>query len=89
MILMVEGLPKRINRAWRQVLASQIPVLQQLFSMFLRPFGHELLGATGQPARDQLETVDVERGLIVAVGGVEVRPALVLRPSKYIQITIP
>jgi hypothetical protein len=66
MTLMVEGLSEGINRAWRLVLASQIPVLPQLFLMLLRPFDHQFLGATRQPTCNQLEVVDIERGLVVA-----------------------
>jgi hypothetical protein len=43
MASMVDGLSERINRAWRLVLASQIPALQQLLLMRFCPFGHQLL----------------------------------------------
>lgn len=89
MVLMVDGLPQGINRTKWLVLPGQVPVLSQLVLVLLRPFGYQPLGSAGHPSGDQLEVVDVERGLVVAVGSVEVWTALVLGLVEVLQITIP
>jgi hypothetical protein len=55
----------------------------------LRPLDHEPPSPRRELTGDDFEALDVHRGLVVAVGGVEVRLPRWWASSWYIQITIP
>jgi hypothetical protein len=74
MNVMVEPLSKRIDGLQRLVTARAVPILAQLRLMLARPFDDEPEGARRNRTRDDREVFDVDRGLVVAVPSVEMRP---------------
>jgi hypothetical protein len=71
--VLVERLPKRIDELQRLVAARAVPVLAQLRLMLARPFDDEPEGARRNPTGDDRQVFDVDRSLVIAVPGVEMR----------------
>jgi hypothetical protein len=71
---MVDRLSQGFDRLKRLMPARAFPVVAQLALVPTRPLGHQPPSPRRQFAGDDGEALDVDRGLVVAVGGVEVRP---------------
>src|SRR5437667_1874480 len=72
---MVDRLPERLDRLERLVPACALPVLAELRPTLKRPLDDESPGPWREAAGEDLEALDVDRRLIVTVGGVEMRSA--------------
>src|ERR1022692_1770624 len=75
---MVERSAQRVDGLKRLVAARAIPVIAQLGLMRPRPLDYEPPAARRQPAGDDRHALDVDRGLVLSVGGVEVRASSVV-----------
>jgi hypothetical protein len=71
---MVDRLSERLDWPQRFVPPRALPVLPQLALMGTRPLDHESSSSGRKLAGDDLEALNVHRGLVVAIGGMEVRP---------------
>jgi hypothetical protein len=72
---MVERLFERIDRPKRLVSTSTTPVVAQLGLVRTRPLDHQPHRPGRNPAGENGKAFDLDRDLIVAVGGVEMRPS--------------
>jgi hypothetical protein len=72
---MVEVLPERLDRLERLMAASELPVLVELGLMLPGTLDDDPHRSRRELASDDCETLDVDRGFVVAVTSMEVRPA--------------
>src|SRR5271155_3873243 len=69
---------QRINLHGRGVLAAEPPVLQQLLSMYHRPFPNKAQATARQLTLKDLKSAEVDRGLELTVSSVKVRRRMVI-----------
>jgi hypothetical protein len=72
---MLDALSEWLDRLQCLVTAGAVPVRSKFGAVELGPFDHESRGSRRELAGYHGEGLDVDRGLVIAVSGVEMRPA--------------